>query len=205
MSDEAVRRSIDGVWRVESARLIAGLVRMVKDVGLAEDLAQDALVAALETWPGSGIPDNPGAWLMRTARRRAIDRIRRDRTAERKYGMLGYELEQAQAAAPDLDGEREPIERRRQVHVVGGADGAVRGEQFGGGRRRADPTDHVGAEGVGGLPAQLGGEEVAARDVLGTVVDGGCGIGSGVVRIGRHGLQGTRRDRQERSAATIGR
>ena len=103
MSDDAVRRSIDGVWRIESARLIAGLVRMVKDVGLAEDLAQDALVAALEAWPGSGIPDNPGAWLMQTAKRRGIDAIRRDHTAERKYGMLGYELEQAQATEPDLD------------------------------------------------------------------------------------------------------
>jgi RNA polymerase sigma factor (sigma-70 family) len=103
VSDDAVRRSIDAVWRIESARLIAGLVRMVKDVGLAEDLAQDALVAALTTWPGSGIPDNPGAWLMQTAKRRAIDEMRRGRTAERKYGMLGYELEQAQAEAPDLD------------------------------------------------------------------------------------------------------
>jgi RNA polymerase sigma-70 factor (ECF subfamily) len=103
VSDDAVRRSIDGVWRIESARLIAGLVRMVKDVGLAEDLAQDALVAALTTWPASGIPDNPGAWLMQTAKRRAIDEMRRARTAERKYGMFGYELEQAQAVAPDLD------------------------------------------------------------------------------------------------------
>ena len=100
MNDDAVRRSIDGVWRIESARLIAGLVRMVRDVGLAEDFAQDALVAALETWPASGIPDNPGAWLMRTAKRRAIDGIRRGRTAERTYGMLGYELEQMQATRP---------------------------------------------------------------------------------------------------------
>jgi RNA polymerase sigma factor (sigma-70 family) len=103
VSDAAVRRSIEGVWRIESARLIGGLVRMVKDVGLAEDLAQDALVAALETWPGSGIPDNPGAWLMQTAKRRAIDRFRRDQAADRKFGVLGYELEQAQAETPDLD------------------------------------------------------------------------------------------------------
>jgi RNA polymerase sigma factor (sigma-70 family) len=103
VSDDAVRRSIDAVWRIESARLIAGLVRMVKDVGLAEDLAQDALVAALTTWPASGIPDNPGAWLMQTAKRRAIDEMRRGKTAERKYGTLGYELEQEQAEAPDLD------------------------------------------------------------------------------------------------------
>jgi RNA polymerase sigma factor (sigma-70 family) len=101
VSDDAVRLSIDAVWRIESARLIAGLVRMVKDVGQAEDLAQDALVAALTTWPASGIPDNPGAWLMQTAKRRAIDEMRRGKTAERKYGMLGYELEQAEA--PDLD------------------------------------------------------------------------------------------------------
>jgi len=103
VSDDAVRRSIDGVWRIESARLIAGLVRLVKDIGLAEDLAQDALVAALTTWPTSGIPGNPGAWLMQTAKRRAIDEMRRSRTLERKYGMLGYELEQAQDLAPDLD------------------------------------------------------------------------------------------------------
>ena len=111
MNDDEVRRSIDGVWRIESARLVAGLVRMVKDVGLAEDLAQEALLAALKTWPGSGIPDNPGGWLMQTAKRRAIDGMRRGRTADRKYGMLGYELEQAQAEAPDLDTVLdEPIE-----------------------------------------------------------------------------------------------
>ena len=74
-------RAIDAVWRIESARLIAGLARMVRDVGLAEDLAQDALVAALEQWPESGVPDNPGAWLMATAKHRAIDRFRRERAA----------------------------------------------------------------------------------------------------------------------------
>ena len=111
MNDDEVRRSIDGVWRIESARLVAGLVRMVKDVGLAEDLAQEALLAALKTWPVSGIPDNPGGWLMQTAKRRAIDGMRRGRTADRKYGMLGYALEQAQAEAPDLDTVLdEPIE-----------------------------------------------------------------------------------------------
>jgi RNA polymerase sigma factor (sigma-70 family) len=77
-------RAIEAVWRIESARLIAGLARMTQDVGLAEDLAQDALVAALEKWPRSGVPDNPGAWLMATAKNRAIDRIRRKRTYERK-------------------------------------------------------------------------------------------------------------------------
>ena len=74
-------RAIDAVWRIESAKLIAGLARIVRDVGLAEELAQDALVAALEQWPGDGVPDNPGAWLMATAKHRAIDRIRRNVTA----------------------------------------------------------------------------------------------------------------------------
>jgi RNA polymerase sigma-70 factor, ECF subfamily len=86
------RRAIDAVWRIESARLIAALARMVRDVGLAEDLAQDALVAALETWPRSGVPDNPGAWLMATAKRRAIDRFRRDATLERKTQELAREV-----------------------------------------------------------------------------------------------------------------
>jgi RNA polymerase sigma-70 factor (ECF subfamily) len=72
-----VRRTLDGVWRIESSRLIAGVARVVRDVGLAEDLAQEAFVAALEQWPESGVPDNPGAWLMATAKHRAIDRLRR--------------------------------------------------------------------------------------------------------------------------------
>jgi len=87
-----VHRAIDAVWRIESARLIAGLARIVRDVGVAEDLAQDALVAALERWPGSGVPDNPGAWLMATAKNRAIDRLRRAALAERKHGELGREV-----------------------------------------------------------------------------------------------------------------
>ena len=94
--------AIDAIWRIESARLIAGLARMVRDVGLAEDLAQDALVAALEQWPRSGVPDNPGAWLMATGRRRAIDRIRRDVRLERKYAEIGREREAEQATTPDL-------------------------------------------------------------------------------------------------------
>src|SRR2546421_6468174 len=97
-------RTIDAVWRIESAKLIAGLTRIVRDVGLAEDLAQDALVAALERWPESGIPDNPGAWLMATAKHRAIDALRRDKRLERKHEELGHELEARQeGAAPDLD------------------------------------------------------------------------------------------------------
>jgi RNA polymerase sigma factor (sigma-70 family) len=97
-------RAIDAVWRIESPRLIAGLARIVRDVGLAEDLAQDALVAALEQWPASGVPRNPGAWLMATAKHRAIDQLRRRTMLERKHEELGYELEAGrEAAAPDLD------------------------------------------------------------------------------------------------------
>ncbi len=94
-----IHRTIDAVWRIESARLIAGLVRMVRDVGLAEELAQDALVAALERWPGDGVPDNPGAWLMATAKHRAIDRLRRSKLMQRKHEQLARELEDGQAEA----------------------------------------------------------------------------------------------------------
>lgn len=94
-----IHEAIDATWRIESARLIAGLLRLVRDVSLAEEFAQDALVAALEQWPGSGIPDNPGAWLMATAKRRAIDRLRRIRMMERKHEALGRELEALQEAA----------------------------------------------------------------------------------------------------------
>jgi RNA polymerase sigma-70 factor (ECF subfamily) len=93
------QRAIDAVWRIESARLIAGLARIVRDVGLAEELAQDALVVALERWPESGVPDNPGAWLMATAKHRAIDRLRRRKRLERKHEELGRELEVQQALA----------------------------------------------------------------------------------------------------------
>jgi RNA polymerase sigma-70 factor (ECF subfamily) len=97
-------RAINAVWRIESARLIAGLARIVRDVALAEDLAQEALVAALERWPESGIPDNPGAWLMATAKHRAIDQLRRGKLLERKHEELGREIEtQREMAAPDLD------------------------------------------------------------------------------------------------------
>jgi RNA polymerase sigma factor (sigma-70 family) len=96
--------AIDAVWRIESARLIASLARIVGDVGVAEDLAQDALVAALERWPESGVPDNPGAWLMATAKHRAIDLLRRRTRLDRKHEQLGYELEaQQELAVPDLD------------------------------------------------------------------------------------------------------
>jgi RNA polymerase sigma factor (sigma-70 family) len=104
MTATDTHRAIDAVWRIESPRLIAGLARIVRDVGLAEDLAQDALVAALEQWPESGVPRNPGAWLMATAKHRAIDLFRRNKRLERKHEELGYELEaEREAAAPDLD------------------------------------------------------------------------------------------------------
>jgi len=92
VSGSEAHRSIDAVWRIESARVIAGIARVVGDIGLAEDLAQDALVAALEQWPGSGVPDNPGAWLVAVGRRRAIDSIRRRTMLERKHEELGAEL-----------------------------------------------------------------------------------------------------------------
>jgi RNA polymerase sigma factor (sigma-70 family) len=88
----ATRRAVEAVWRIESAQVIAGLARIVRDVGLAEELAQDALVAALEQWPGSGVPRNPGAWLMATAKHRAIDHFRRQERLERKLDELGHEL-----------------------------------------------------------------------------------------------------------------
>jgi RNA polymerase sigma factor (sigma-70 family) len=93
MSVADTHRTIEAVWRIEAARLIAGLARIVRDVGVAEDLAQKALVSALEQWPREGVPDKPGAWLMGTAKHRAIDRIRRSRMLERKHEELARELE----------------------------------------------------------------------------------------------------------------
>lgn len=102
-TDTDIHRTIDAVWRIESPRLIAGLTRIVRDLGLAEDLAQDALVAALEQWPQSGIPANPGAWLMATAKHRAIDHFRRNTRLERKHEELGRELGAKEMTMPDLD------------------------------------------------------------------------------------------------------
>src|SRR6476620_80539 len=102
MSATDTHRAIDAVWRIESAKLIAGLTRMVRDVGVAEDLAHDALVAALEQWPESGVPRNPGAWLLATAKHRAIDLLRRNKRLERKHEELGRELEAQQETTPDL-------------------------------------------------------------------------------------------------------
>ena len=94
--------AIEAVWKIESARLIAGLTRIVRDVGVAEELAQDALVAALEKWPESGIPDNPGAWLMGTAKHRAIDFLRRGTLIDEKHEVLGREMAEREMRAPDL-------------------------------------------------------------------------------------------------------
>ena len=104
MTAAETHAAIDAVWRIESAKLIASLARMVRDVGLAEDLAQDALLAALEQWPESGVPDNPGAWLRTIAKRRAIDLFRRNARLERKQEELGRELEvEQELAKPDLE------------------------------------------------------------------------------------------------------
>ncbi|OJT27551.1 RNA polymerase subunit sigma-24 [Archangium sp. Cb G35] len=101
MTATETQRAIHAVWRIESARLIAGLTRFVRDVGMAEELAQDALVAALEQWPTSGVPEKPGAWLMATAKRRAIDQFRRNKLLKRKHEELGHELETERT--PDLE------------------------------------------------------------------------------------------------------
>ena len=104
MTTTDVHKTIDAVWRIESAKLIAGLTRIVRDVGLAEDLAQDALVAALEQWPETGVPNNPGAWLMAAAKRRGIDVLRRRSMLDRKHAELGYELdERRETAIAELD------------------------------------------------------------------------------------------------------
>jgi RNA polymerase sigma factor (sigma-70 family) len=104
MTAPDVNSTIDAVWRIEAPKLIAGLARMVRDVGIAEDLAQDALVAALQQWPESGVPRNPGAWLMATAKHRAIDVLRRNKRLERKHEELGREMDaRMERTAPDLD------------------------------------------------------------------------------------------------------
>jgi RNA polymerase sigma-70 factor (ECF subfamily) len=102
VDEDSARRTVDAVWRIESPRLVAGLARMTRDVGRAEDLAQDALVAALETWPRDGVPDNPGAWLMATAKRRAIDALRRAARLERRQEELAFAAGAQLAAARPL-------------------------------------------------------------------------------------------------------
>ena len=101
MTDSDTHRAIDAVWRIEASRVIAGLARMVRDVGLAEELAQDALVAALERWPQDGVPDNPGAWLMATAKHRAIDRLRRHRLIDDKHASIAHEFDADAGQMPD--------------------------------------------------------------------------------------------------------
>src|SRR5712671_6505338 len=96
-------RTIDAIWRIESARLIAGLARIVRDVGVAEELAQDALVAALEQWPRDGVPERPGAWLMQAAKHRAIDAVRHGRIVDRKHEQLGHALPAPER--PDVEAE----------------------------------------------------------------------------------------------------
>ena len=107
-----VHRTIDAVWRIESARLIAALTRRVRDVGLAEELAQEALLSALEAWPRTGIPDNPGAWLMATAKNRAIDQLRRARMLQDKHALLGHELEMEQQF------DSNPVEAQADQHIA---------------------------------------------------------------------------------------
>src|SRR6476619_1704103 len=102
MTSSDTHRAIDAVWKIESPRLIAGLTRIVRDLGVAEDLAQDALVAALEQWPKSGVPDNPGAWLMAVAKHRATDHFRRNARLERKHEELGRELDARQMSAGEV-------------------------------------------------------------------------------------------------------
>lgn len=104
MDSPDISKTIDAVWKIESPKLIASLARMTRDVGLAEDLAQDALVSALEQWPSEGIPRNPGAWLMAIAKRRGIDHFRRNKRVDHKHEQIGYEMEARQEdAAPDFD------------------------------------------------------------------------------------------------------
>src|SRR6476469_9485052 len=98
-----IHRTILAVWRNEQPRLVTSLSRMLRDVPLAEDLTQEALVAALEKWPATGVPEQPGAWLMATAKRRALDHLRRGRMLERKHDMVAQEMEAEQQAMPDLD------------------------------------------------------------------------------------------------------
>jgi RNA polymerase sigma factor (sigma-70 family) len=99
----ATHQAIAAVWRIESAKIVAGVARMVRDVGLAEELAQDALVAALEHWPKEGVPDNPGAWLMRTAKNKALDRLRRNKSLDEKLEQIGHDLEAREALiVPDF-------------------------------------------------------------------------------------------------------
>ena len=103
MTAADAHRAILAVWRIEQPRLITSLARMLRDVPLAEDLTQEALLAALERWPATGVPERPGAWLMATAKHRALDHLRRGRMLERKHEMIAWDMEEEQQAMPDLD------------------------------------------------------------------------------------------------------
>jgi len=103
MTAADIDRAILAVWRIEQPRLITGLSRMLRDVPLAEDLTQEALLAALEHWPATGVPEKPGAWLMATAKRRALDHLRRSRMLARKHDMVAWDMEREQQAMPDPD------------------------------------------------------------------------------------------------------
>src|SRR3989337_488586 len=103
MTAADIHRTILAVWRIEQPRLITGLSRMLRDVPLAEDLTQEALLAALEHWPASGVPEKPGAWLMATAKHRALDHLRRRQMLARKQGLVALDMEQEQQAMPDFD------------------------------------------------------------------------------------------------------
>jgi predicted RNA polymerase sigma factor len=103
MTTADAHRAILAVWRIEQPRLITSLARLLRDVPLAEDLTQEALVAALERWPATGVPEKPGAWLMATAKHRALDHLRRGRMLERKHELIARNLEEEQQAVPDLD------------------------------------------------------------------------------------------------------
>src|SRR5262245_9414017 len=107
----ATHQAIDAVWRIESPRLIAGIARLVGDIGLAEDLAQDALVTALEKWPSAGVPDNPGAWLMAAAKRRAFDHLRRGKMLDRKHETIARELDER------ADSEVEALDTALDDHI----------------------------------------------------------------------------------------
>src|SRR5207253_7644882 len=103
MTAADIHRTILAVWRIEQPRLITSLSRMLRDVPLAEEMTQDALLAALEHWPATGVPEEPGAWLMAAAKRRALDHLRRTKMLARKHGILACDMEQEQQVMPDLD------------------------------------------------------------------------------------------------------
>ena len=105
-----MHRAIEAIWRIEAAKVIAGLARMVRDIGIAEDLAQDALVAALEQWPREGVPPKPGAWLMTTAKHRALDWLRRNQMMDRKHEDLAYEMQLRESSVPDIHAEDDEID-----------------------------------------------------------------------------------------------